>query len=69
MRELYIIALTLLIIGGLNAGVFALLNIDIITSLFGETSVLSRCLYGLGGLAAVYLIYYLIAERRHPLLA
>jgi uncharacterized protein len=69
MRELYIIALTLLIIGGLNAGVIALVNIDIVSALFGENSLLTRGFYGLGGLAAIYMIFYYIAQKRSPLLA
>lgn len=69
MRELYIIALTILVIGGLNSGIIALLNIDIVRSMFGEGSTLTRALYGLGGLSAIYLIFYYIAQKRSPLLA
>lgn len=69
MRELYIIALTILLIGGLNSGIIALLNIDIVRAFFGEDSVLTRALYGLGGLSAIYLIFYFIAQKRSPLFA
>ena len=51
------IAMVLVIIGGLNWGLVAVFNFDLVATLFGQMSVLSRIVYGLVGLSAVYLIY------------
>jgi len=51
------IAMALLIIGGLNWGLVGLFNMDLVATLFGEGSLLSRVVYGLVGLSALYSIY------------
>lgn len=51
------IAMALLIIGGLNWGLVGLFNIDVVASLFGEMSTVSRIIYALVGLSALYSIY------------
>ena len=51
------IAMTLLIIGGLNWGLMGLFNIDLVASLFGQMSGVSRIIYVLVGLSALYSIY------------
>jgi uncharacterized membrane protein YuzA (DUF378 family) len=48
------IALILLIVGGLNWGLVGLANFDLVAALFGAGSLLSRIVYGLVGLAALY---------------
>jgi hypothetical protein len=53
-RALDLASLTLLIIGGLNWGLVGLFDIDLVATLFGEGSVLSRGVYALVGLAALY---------------
>ncbi len=54
------IALILLIIGGLNWGLVGLFSFDLVAAIFGE-GILSRIIYTLVGLAAIYTIYY-VAE-------
>ena len=58
MPALNIIAMVLLIVGGLNWGLVGLFNFDLVAALFGGTvgthSTLSRIVYGLVGLAALY---------------
>jgi uncharacterized membrane protein YuzA (DUF378 family) len=49
-------ALALIIIGGLNWGLISLFNYNLVASLFGDMTTLSRIIYGLVGLSAVYLI-------------
>lgn len=49
------IALALLIIGGLNWGLIGLFNYDLVASIFGTMSILSRIVYGLVGLSAIYI--------------
>jgi len=52
------IALILLIIGGLNWGLVGLFSFDLVAAIFGE-GILSRIIYTLVGLAAIYTIYYI----------
>ncbi|TFW10269.1 DUF378 domain-containing protein [Oxalobacteraceae bacterium OM1] len=60
------IAMTLLIIGGLNWGLVGLMNVDLVATLFGEGSTLSRIVYALVGLSALYSIYTASKmSRRH----
>lgn len=51
------ISLILLIIGGLNWGLIGLFNIDIVAMIFGTMSGLTRIIYILVGLAAVYIAF------------
>jgi hypothetical protein len=55
LSTLDVIALVLVIIGGLNWGLVGLLNLDIVAAIFGAASTLSRVVYILVGLSAVYL--------------
>jgi len=54
VRKLDVVVAALLVIGGLNWGVVGLLGFDLVGSLLGEMSPLSRTVYALVGLAAVY---------------
>ena len=58
MRKLDVLAGLLLIVGGLNWGLVAIAEFDLVATLagldFGETNAFSRVVYGLVGLAAVY---------------
>ena len=51
------ISMALLIVGGLNWGLVGLFNVDLVATLFGEMSALSRIVYGLVGLSALYSIF------------
>lgn len=51
-----LIALVLLVIGGLNWALVGLFNFDLVAAIFGRMSVLSRAVYVVVGLAAVYAI-------------
>jgi uncharacterized protein len=67
MKKLDLLAATLLIVGGLNWGLVALAEFDLVAWLFGEefgtTNVASRVVYGLVGLAALYGIAALVTSR------
>jgi uncharacterized protein len=54
MKKLDILAAVLLVVGGLNWGVVAVSGTDLVGSLFGNLSPLSRVVYLLVALAAVY---------------
>ena len=68
MKKLDVLAAVLLIVGGLNWGLVALAEFDLVATLvgldFGETNAASRLVYGLVGLAAVYQIAQHAAIRR-----
>jgi uncharacterized membrane protein YuzA (DUF378 family) len=57
MHTLDWIAMVLMIIGGIDLGLVGLANFNLITSLFGVGSGLSRFIFVLVGLAALYGIY------------
>jgi uncharacterized membrane protein YuzA (DUF378 family) len=50
-------AMVLLIVGGLNWGLVGLMNYDLVAALFGTQSAVSRVIYSLVGLSALYSIY------------
>ncbi len=54
MKKLDVVAAALLVIGGLNWGLVAAARFDLVATLFGEMSPLSRTVYLLVGIAAVY---------------
>jgi uncharacterized membrane protein YuzA (DUF378 family) len=51
------IAFALVIAGGLYWGLIGFLNFDILVVIFGETAAVSRIVYGLVGIAAIYLLF------------
>lgn len=51
------IAMALLIIGGINWGLVGLFDVNLVASLFGEQSLISRIVYLAVGLSAIYSLY------------
>jgi uncharacterized protein len=68
MKKLDAVAAALVIVGGLNWGLVAVAEFDLVATLvgleFGETNALSRLVYGLVGVGAVYQIAQQSAIRR-----
>lgn len=54
-----LIALILVIVGGINWGLISILDWNLVEKLFGAMSMLSQIVYGIVGLAAVYLLVIL----------
>lgn len=54
MKSIDLLAAILLIVGGLNWGLVGFFNFDLVATLFGNASVLSRLVYVVVGLAGVY---------------
>ena len=54
MKPMDVLAAVLLVVGGLNWGLVGLFNFDLVAGIFGDMSALSRVVYILVGLAAVY---------------
>jgi len=75
MSKLTLLAGALVIVGGLNWGLVAIAEFDLVATLvgleFGETNAVSRIVYGLVGLSAVYLATQLpaLGRDREPELA
>ena len=69
MRIVNVVTLVLLIVGGLNWGLVGLFDFDLVAALFGEMSALSRIVYVLVGLSALYQLIPLFrgeeAKRAH----
>jgi uncharacterized membrane protein YuzA (DUF378 family) len=68
MKKLDILTAALVVIGGLNWGLVAIAEFDLVATLvglsFGETNAASRVVYGLVGLAAIYQLTALVGVRR-----
>jgi len=54
-KVLDVIALVLVIIGGLNWGLVGLFDLDLVAALFGVGSILAKIVYVLVGLSALWL--------------
>ncbi len=59
MKKLDLTALTLLVVGGLNWGLVGIAKFDLVATIcggldFGQTNALSRIVYTLVGIAALY---------------
>ncbi len=55
------ISYVLLVVGGLNWGLVGLFNFDLVAAIFGDMSLISKIVYILVGLAAVY---FLVASKK-----
>jgi uncharacterized protein len=60
MKTLNLVTLILVIVGGLNWGLIALLEMDLVATLFGAGSGLSRIVYILVGVSAVWQLIPLV---------
>ena len=74
MRPIDALAAVLVIVGALNWGLVALAEFDLVAAItgndFGETSSLSRIVYGAVGIAGVYAAVRLVgAFRTRPAIA
>ena len=59
MDTLDMIALILLIVGGLNWGLVGLFGFDLVQFLFGWSVLVARAVYVVVGISAGYMIYYM----------
>ncbi len=62
-NPLDLLAMILVIIGGLNWGLVGLLELDLVHLIFGSIPILAKIVYILVGLAAVYMAYYTIKAK------
>lgn len=64
MKAFYAIVLTLVIIGGLNWGLVGLFNYNLVDSLFGSATWLSRIIYTIVGIAAICAVTFYDRTRQ-----
>ena len=64
MKTLDAIVAVLLIIGGLNWGLVGVFNFDLVKFIFGAGGVLTRLVYAVVGLCAIYWLVEWSAVRR-----
>jgi uncharacterized membrane protein YuzA (DUF378 family) len=63
MKNVDLIAMILLLIGGLNWGLVGAFNYNLVSNLLGDTSMMTRVVYGLVGLCAVYSAYKFMQSK------
>ena len=56
------VALLLLVIGGINWGTIAVFSTDLVSAVFGDMTAITRVVYRLVGVSAVYSLYILTAK-------
>ena len=54
MKVIDKIALVLMIIGAINWGLIAIFNFDLVATIFGDMTILSRIVYGLVGVSGLW---------------
>ena len=59
------IAVILLVVGGLNWGLVGLFQFDLVAAIFGTASVVSRIVYVLVGISAVYFLIRAVVTPKH----
>ncbi len=64
MKVLDSIVLTLVIIGGINWGLIGFFNFNLVDTLFGGIDWLTRTIYAIVGIAAIYSIAFYGRERQ-----
>lgn len=57
------VALALLIIGGLNWGLFGLFGLDLVDAILGSIPVLATLVYVLVGLSAIYILVVALTKK------
>lgn len=57
------VSFILVIVGALNWGLVGLLNVNLVAAIFGDGTFLSRLIYILVGLGAIYLLYDVYVKK------
>ena len=63
MKNIGLITKLLLIIGGINWGLYGLLGMDLVAMLLGGIPILATIVYGLVGLAGLYCAYCMLTKK------
>lgn len=62
MKALDAIALILVVIGGVNWGLIGLFDYNLVSALFGADSIVTRVIYVVVGIAAIYALISFLAK-------
>lgn len=68
MKRFYWFSLVLLVVGGLNWLLVGLFNFDLVASIFGEMTAMSRIVYVLVGISAIVVLatsFRLVGDHEH----
>ena len=60
------VAYVLVVVGGLNWGLIAFFDYNLVTELFGSSEDVVRVIYGAVGLAAAYMTYTMLVMMNKP---
>ncbi|WP_315067578.1 DUF378 domain-containing protein [uncultured Clostridium sp.] len=63
MKTLDTIALILIVIGGINWGLIGFFQFNLVDSIFGSFSIISRIIYALVGISSVYALSFFAKEK------
>ncbi|WP_334293994.1 DUF378 domain-containing protein [Anaerosacchariphilus polymeriproducens] len=63
LKTLNIITLILVIIGAVNWGLIGLFRYDLVSSIFGDMSVLTRTIFGIVGIAGLYAFSFFARDK------
>lgn len=63
MKNLDSIAFILLLIGGINWGLVGAFNYNLVSTMLGDTSMMTRVIYALVGLCALYSAYKMMPKK------
>jgi len=64
MKSFDVVVALLLVVGGLNWGLVGIFNFDLVASIFGDMSAISRVVYVLVGISALFQITQLKSIQR-----
>lgn len=63
LKTLNIITLILVIIGAINWGLIGLFRYDLVSSIFGDMSMLTRIIFGIVGIAGLYAFSFFARDK------
>lgn len=63
MKVIDTIALLLVIIGAINWGLIGIFNFNLVDTIFGVMSALSRIIYTLVGISGIWCLKFLLSEK------
>ncbi|MDD3225032.1 MAG: DUF378 domain-containing protein [Clostridium sp.] len=67
MRGLDVIALVLVVIGAVNWGLIGFFQFDLVASIFGTMSMVTRIIYAAVGICGLYAISFFGKDREHSI--
>ena len=63
MKHINLIAMVLLLIGGLNWGLVGIFNYNLVTAMLGDASMMTKVVYALVGVCALYEGFQFLQKR------